>query len=135
MATDFRKKEALSDLTDRIVDSYEEIGTINHLGHCPLPNAQEVISIVNDIKEVLYPGYRRRQNLHLGNVAYYVGDLIDSLHDRLTTQIARSLRWAADVRGEDTCSREKIIDFEAARTGERHPDARVAPGNPADARA
>jgi serine O-acetyltransferase len=118
MATDFRKKEALGELIDRIVDSYEEISLINHLGHCPLPNALEVIDIVQDIKEVLYPGYRRRQNLHLGNVTYYVGELVDSLHDRLTVQIARALRWAADVRGEETCARERIIDFEAL--GQEH---------------
>ncbi|MGD9856716.1 MAG: serine acetyltransferase, partial [Planctomycetaceae bacterium] len=40
MATDFRRKEQLTDLTDRIVDSYLEIGTINHLGHCPLPSTE-----------------------------------------------------------------------------------------------
>ena len=113
MATDFRRKESLSDLVEMLVDSYQEIGSINHLGHCPLPSSQEVVNILQDLKEVLYPGYRRRQNLHMGNVAYYVGDLIDSLHDRLTQQIARALRWAADARGEKTCTEGRKIDFEA----------------------
>ena len=92
MATDFRIKEQLGELTDRLVDSYLEHKTINYLGHCPLPNPSAVVEIVDDIKEILYPGYRRRQNLHIGNVTYFVGDLIDSLHDRLTQQIARALR-------------------------------------------
>ncbi|MEZ6057270.1 MAG: serine acetyltransferase [Planctomycetaceae bacterium] len=118
MATDFRRKEQLGDLIDSLVDSYQEIGTINHLGHCPLPSAQGVVEIVEDLKEVLYPGYRRRQNLHMGNVAYYVGDLIDSLHDRLTQQIARALRWAADMRGEATCEKGRKVDFEAV--GQEH---------------
>ncbi|MFV0443096.1 MAG: serine O-acetyltransferase EpsC [Planctomycetaceae bacterium] len=113
MATDFTKKESLSDLTDRIVDSYVELGSINHLGHCPLPSAHEVVGILQDVQEILYPGYRRRQNLHMGNVSYYVGDLVDSLHDRLTQQIARALRWAADMRGEPTCERNRKVDFEA----------------------
>lgn len=113
MATDFRRKELLTDLTDRIVESYQEIGTINHLGHCPLPSATAVVDILQDLKEVLYPGYRRRQNLHLGNVTYYVGDLIDALHDRLTQQIARALRYADDMRGELTCDQRKLIDYEA----------------------
>ena len=42
--------------------------------------------------EILYPGFGRRQNLHMGNVEYHVGDLIDGLHDKLTQQIARALR-------------------------------------------
>ena len=37
MATDLRLKEELPELTDRIVASYHDIGTINHIGHCP-PN-------------------------------------------------------------------------------------------------
>ena len=46
--------------------------------------------------DILYPGYVRRQNLHIGNVEYHVGDLIDGLHDKLTQQIARALRHECD---------------------------------------
>ena len=63
----------------RIVETYEECGAIHHLGHSPLPSYREVVDILADLREILYPGYGRRQNLHLGNVAYHVGDLIDSL--------------------------------------------------------
>ena len=95
MATDFRLKEQLPELTERIVDTYAEVGRINHLGHCPLPNYDEIIAATEDLKEILYPGYRRRDGLHLGNVAFHVGDLIDRLHDRLTAQIGRALRHEA----------------------------------------
>lgn len=37
MAADFRRKEQLAELTDRIVDSYRDIGTINHLGSLSAP--------------------------------------------------------------------------------------------------
>jgi len=113
MATDFERKEHLSELTDLIVDSYQDIGVINHLGHCPLPSSREIVEITQDLTEILYPGYRRRQNLHMGNVTYYVGDLIDGLHDRLTQQIARALRYDYDrVHGTD-CDKKRAIDFEA----------------------
>ncbi len=98
MATDVRLKEALPALTDRIVATYEECGGINHLGHSPLPSYSEVVDILKDVREILYPGYGRRQNLHMGNVGYHVGDLVDSLHDRLTQQIARALRHRCDAR-------------------------------------
>src|SRR5919204_1682263 len=100
MATDLRLKEMLPALTERIVETYEECGSTHHLGHTPLPSYREVVEILADLREILYPGYGRRQNLHLGNVSYHVGDLIDGLHDRLTQQIARALRH--DCRaGED----------------------------------
>ncbi len=99
MATDLRVKETLPALTERIVETYEECGGINHLGHSPLPSYREIVGVLDDLREILYPGYGRRQNLHFGNVAYHVGDLVDSLHDRLTQQIARALRH--DCRAVD----------------------------------
>jgi serine O-acetyltransferase len=109
MASDFRLKEQLPELTKRIVQTYIDVPTINHLGHCPLPNYDVVISAIEDLKEVIYPGYRRREGLHLGNVTYHVGDLIDGLHDKLTTQIGRALRHDAGASRDCLCE----TDFEA----------------------
>jgi len=114
MASDARLKEDLPTLTDRIVSTYQQIGKINHLGHCPLPNYDVVISIIEDVKEVLYPGYQRREGLHMGNITYHVGDLIDGLHDKLTNQIARALRHDERVNGKpDTCDPMEETDYEA----------------------
>src|SRR3954471_10484462 len=106
MASDNNLKLMLPEITERIVETYEECGVIHHLGHSPLPSYREVVEILADLREILYPGYGRRQNLHMGNVGYHVGDLIDSLHDRLTQQIARALR-------HDCKARELETDFEA----------------------
>lgn len=111
MATDLSLRSRLPQVTEGIVASYRDIALINHLGHCPLPSSQAVIEITKDLQEVLFPGYRRRQNLNMENVVYYVGDLIDSLHDSLTEQIARALRHAADIAGE-VCDRARVADFE-----------------------
>jgi len=111
MATDLRLKEQLPELTQRIVRTYSEEGTINHLGHCPLPNYDAVVAATLDLKEILYPGYQRRDRLHLGNVTYYVGDLMERLHDSLTAQIARAMRHEAREGAE--CDPGEALDFEA----------------------
>ena len=111
MATDFRLKESLPDLTDRIVETYFKLGTIDYLGHCPLPSYETTISATEDLKEILYPGYRRRDGLHASNVSYHVGTLVDRLHDKLTLQFARSLCHGA---GKNTsCNAKQRSDFEA----------------------
>ena len=112
MASDVRLKEQLPALTDRIVETYTRVAKINHLGHLPLPSYKSVIEIIEDLKEVLYPGYRRREGLHMANVTYHVGDLIDKLHDQLTTQLTRIFRHEACRRGEDD-----EVDFEAEAQG------------------
>lgn len=109
MASDFRLKEQLPELTERIVRTYSEVSSISHLGHCPLPSFDGIVSIVDDLKEIIYPGYRRREGLHAGNVSYYVGDLIDRLHDQLTTQIARALRHESGASSAAPCD----VDFDA----------------------
>ena len=111
MATDVRIKETLPDLTDRIVETYTQLETITHLGHCPLPSYETVVEILASLKDIIFPGYRRRDGLHMGNITYHVGDLIDRLHDDLTEQIARALRHEA---GESfKCSPQQKADFDA----------------------
>ncbi len=110
MASDPTRKEQLPELTQRIVDTYRSIPSTSHLGHCPLPNYKIVIEVVEELKEILYPGYRRREGLHLGNVLYHVGDLVDSLHDKLTTQIARAIRH--ETRGKAGCELDEA-DYDA----------------------
>ena len=111
MASDFRLKEQLPRLTERIVASYTREDKIHHLGHCPLPNYDEIVSCIEDLKDIIFPGYRRREGLHIGNVTYHVGDLIDGLHDKLTRQFARALRHDDRLKGVASCGEE--TDYEA----------------------
>ena len=44
MASDVRLKEQLPRLTERIIAGYKSAGSIHYLGHCPLPNYDEIIA-------------------------------------------------------------------------------------------
>jgi serine O-acetyltransferase len=109
MASDFRLKNQLPDITDRLVASYDKVGRINHLDHCPLPRYDEIIAAIGELTEIMFPGFRRREGLHHGNIGYYVGELIDRLHDRLTVQIGRALRHEAGATSD--CNTQE--DYEA----------------------
>src|SRR5690348_11812808 len=109
MATDIRLKEGLPEITEALVATYTECRHINHLGHKPLPGREAVADVLLDLLDILYPGFVRRQNLHMGNVEYHVGDLIDGLHDKLTQQIARALRHEQDCMAAEV---RVPLDFE-----------------------
>lgn len=112
MASDARLKEKLPNLTAAIVDTYTVDDEINHLGHCPLPKYEVVVEILADLKDILYPGFRRREGLHIGNVTYHVGNLIDGLHDKLTTQIGRALLHDDRIRNSHSDCDSKV-DYDA----------------------
>jgi len=112
MLSNMKLKESLPELTNRIVQTYTTVGSINHLGHCPLPRYETILSIIEDLKEILFPGYRRRDGLHFGNVVYHVGDLIDGLYNRLSLQIARALCHSQSKDRE--CTPQKRNAFEGA---------------------
>src|SRR6185437_15118437 len=101
MATDIRLKEALPEITEAVVATYLECNRTSHLGHKPLPSREAVVEILEDFLDILYPGIWRRQNLHMGNVEYHVGDLMFGLHDKLTQQISRALQHEYQCQSGD----------------------------------
>lgn len=119
MATDIRLKETLPEITETIVGTYTECSRTSHLGHKPLPSREAIVEVLCDLMDILYPGYWRRQNLHIGNVEYHIGDLIDGLHDKLTQQITRALRHEQDclppgarsVLDCETVAQQKTIEM------------------------
>jgi serine O-acetyltransferase len=126
MATDIRLKETLPEITEAVVATYTECNRSSHLGHRPLPNREAIAEILCDLMDILYPGYWRRQNLHMGNVEYHVGDLIDGLHDKLTQQIARVLRHehSAVENGRAGTDLEAVAQQKTIELLRRLPDLR-----------
>lgn len=80
----------LPSLTESIVESYQSTPNTCRLDRCPLPNKESIATVLSDVIEILFPGYRRRDRLNLSNVEYYVGNLVDSIFETLSVQIARA---------------------------------------------
>lgn len=96
----------LQSITEALVVSYDECGRLHHLGHEPLPSRGEIVAILSQLFEVMFPGYGQRSHLHSGNIVYHVGNLIDGLSNQLTEQITRALR-------HERCRGDANFDCEA----------------------
>ena len=127
MATDIRLKESLPEITDALVATYTECRYINHLGHKPLPSRDAITDILADLLDILYPNFTRRQNLHIGNVEYHIGDLVDGLHDKLMQQFGRALRHEQDCQTvvADNEDFEAMAQQKAVELLRRLPDVRL----------
>ncbi|MEZ6116187.1 MAG: hypothetical protein R3C28_06400 [Pirellulaceae bacterium] len=86
-ASDFHLKEQLPELTNRIVG--KRILALEPSiiwGIAALQATTWWFPSLN--AKSSFRAIRNEKKLHLGNITYHVGDLIDGLHDKLTTQIA-----------------------------------------------
>ncbi|MGL4594402.1 MAG: serine O-acetyltransferase EpsC [Thermoguttaceae bacterium] len=80
-----------SRVTDLLVGTYLENTATNHLDACPLPNHETVLTILNRLRAVLFPGYYGQDRLNRDNITYYTGALLDQISVQLSDQIYRAL--------------------------------------------
>jgi serine O-acetyltransferase len=106
-------KSNLPDITEQIVASYKEGGTTHHLDHCPLPRYSVVVNVIEDLKEILFPGYRNRDGLRSSNVVYHVGGIVDRLYDRLVELCERAICHGKGDTGVCTPERRSAIEQNA----------------------
>jgi serine O-acetyltransferase len=98
-----KKRDQVRAVTRDLIQTFGALQPkLEHFATTPLPDKASVIRIIDDLLEVIYPGYFGRKYVESSNIEYYVGDLLDSIFARLTEEIYRSVRPACD-HAEDTC--------------------------------
>ncbi|MCG3181031.1 MAG: hypothetical protein BIFFINMI_03399 [Phycisphaerae bacterium] len=83
----------LNELVEAIVASYDADERTQHLDSEFLPNRDEVIELIGELRELLFPGFFTKQKLTGENVRFHVGELLTSIQAKLQWQTYRSLRY------------------------------------------
>ncbi len=98
-------------LVDRILDSYQELGGINHLEGPNLPSQQSVARIVETLEALIFPGFRAEEKLDLAGLRYAIGDKVVWLTRSLGGEVEKSLRYTCRIRND--CGRHEDCTGEA----------------------
>ena len=86
------KREQVREITRDLMETFGALQPkLEHFATTPLPDKASVIKVLDDLMEVIYPGYFGRKDVESSNIEYYVGDLLDSIYTRLTQEIYRSI--------------------------------------------
>ncbi len=80
-------------IIEDILQSYENMGGINHLSGENLPSRQSIHTILNHLKEILFPGYFEKMSLDVHNLPYVTGQKVVTSMDSLKEEIAKSFYW------------------------------------------
>ena len=97
-----KKRDQVREITREVLQTFGSLQPkLEHLATTPLPDKSSIIQIVDDLLEVIYPGYFGRKYVEVANIEYHIGDLIDSIYARVTQEMYRSVRPRCDAKGED----------------------------------
>ncbi len=79
-------------LLDPILESYRNIGGINHLDRSNLPSKQAIAILCNDLLHLLFPGFFSEEAVSSEELPAAAQEIIDQIADQLESVIAVSLK-------------------------------------------
>lgn len=95
--------EFLDDLVKEICLTYEDERGINHIEGFNLPRENEILDILRDLLELIFPGFSGLRSYNLRTIHYNVGEILASVHPRLYDQVSRSFRFDCAMKNCDNC--------------------------------
>ncbi len=100
----------ISDIVGRLDTSYSEKQGINHIEGFNLPSKKEISLILDDLQEIIFPGFSEKKILSLESIGYFIGDLLTRVFRELTAQIRRSLRYQCEKSDCQQCGSSELAE-------------------------
>lgn len=117
--------DSVTDLTQAMMASYNEDEMYNDFSHQFLPDRDEVIRFINNLRELFYPKHFGKHDIYNCTMEYCTGSLLLTTEERLEAQLRLALRGD---RNPTTREEVEAVKAEAARlsvaTMERLPTIR-----------
>ena len=125
MSEHLKKRGEVRDIARAVLGTYGRLEPkLQHLDVVPLPDKAEVIQILDDLLEVLYPGYHRQKHIEESNIDDHVEALLDSIYTRLTEEVYRSVRPECELSGDVCAHCYSIAEDQSLDLLQRIPDLR-----------
>lgn len=100
-------------LIDEILNSYEKYGLVNRSNAENFPNRQNVVSILQDIQSLVFPGFRIAEDIDPSNIRYITGQRVNSIIAKLTKEIQKGLIYVLN-KNDNSASFEDSHCFKLA---------------------
>ncbi|MGP1587183.1 MAG: serine O-acetyltransferase EpsC [Treponemataceae bacterium] len=94
----------LDSTINEILNSYISDGGTNLQEDNLFPNRENVISVLCDIKEVIFPGFHRSEILDKGNLKYATGEKLNRIINVLSGEIEKAIIYSS-CQGKTECCR------------------------------
>ena len=101
-------------LIDGILDSYDRYGGINRSEAENFPNRQNVITVLQDLQCLIFPGFRVEEDISPTNIRYITGTRVNNIIATLTKAIQKALDYTVSTQNGNTNNIENSHCFKLA---------------------
>lgn len=88
--------DLLPDIAGQISANYLESELLLGKTNKPLPTRSVIIDIINDLRQLMFPGYFSTENIDSAGASYYTGHMLAVIHNKLCSQIALALAYNSE---------------------------------------
>ena len=86
--------DTVTKLTNELVESYAQVGGINHLDGKNLPSKRAIVAITQDLLRLLFPGFFDEKPIHSSEIRMETAALLDTIFGRLEDEVRKSLEFS-----------------------------------------
>jgi len=100
---------SIDTLVDKLLESYDKYGLINRNDHENFPNRENVVSVLEDLESLIFPGFKYAEEIDPTSLRYLTGLKINSIIAKLTKEIQKALIYT--ITCEESHNEEKNPDI------------------------
>ena len=90
-------EENIVQLVSEIANNYKQNSVFSVYESSNLPDKYEVIEILQELRQLIFPGYFQAKKLSNSVMEYYIGDLLMSIQEKLHRQIKLALKYKHQI--------------------------------------
>ena len=91
----------IDELVERLCASYADGIGVNHSEGLNLPREAEILELLHDLVELIFPGFAEREAESADTIRFSVGDLLIRSHHRLTDLLCRVFRYTCKTADQN----------------------------------
>lgn len=93
---------------DQLLDSYQQLGGINHISGPKLPSRATMVRIVEDLEAIVFPGFHEEEPARLANLKFALAEKLNRVVRALINEIHKCLCFQHGIEIPDrSCAGEK----------------------------
>ena len=94
-------RNQIDELVGRLCESYADGIGVNHSEGLNLPREAEILELLHDLIELIFPGFAEREAESADTIRFSVGDLLIRSHHTLTDLLCRVFRYTCTTADEN----------------------------------